>query len=280
MIIACQVVRGCLVRFDAGVHGDPAPPALRVNACGLMCGARRGERGAATAQHLLAASWRWLSDEIRLWVSFTPAKHREGRLDLLGKPLARLLEATAGIDETALRDAILAALREHGDNVLACLIPALRASTALSPDKQRASGLDMLARDCAERLGKIIARPLRDEDDWSIRWPVGCGCNLCSTLCEFLTSRSRRSFEWPLAKEKRRHIHARIDTGELPVRHETRRRGSPYTLVLTKTQELFEREREARHRAMTDLAWLTENIGSAYQSSASGAGSASTSAER
>jgi len=227
----------------------------------LLCDALRdtGEPGAAAARRLLAASWRWLSDEIGLWVSYSPTKHREERLDLLSKPLARLLEAAAVIGETALRDEILTALREHGDNVLACLIPALRASTALSQDKQRASGLHVLARDCAERLGEIIARPPRDEDDWSIPWPPGCDCDLCGTLREFLTSRSRRSFEWPLAKEKRRHIHTQIDTAELPVRHETRRRGSPYILVLTKTHELFERERVARHQAMTDLTWLTEN---------------------
>jgi len=248
----------------------------------LLCDALHdtGEPGAAAARRLLAASWRWLSDEIRLWVSYSPAKHREERLDLLSKPLARLLEATAVVGETALRDAILTVLREHGDNVLACLIPALRASAALSKDKQRASGLDMLARDCAERLGEFIARPPRDEDDWSIPWPPGCGCDLCGPLREFLTSRSRRSFEWPLAKQKRRHIHSRIDAAELPVRHETRRRGSPYTLVLTKTQELFERERAARHRAVTDLAWLTENSGLAYLSSASGTGSGPASAER
>jgi predicted 2-oxoglutarate/Fe(II)-dependent dioxygenase YbiX len=247
-----------------------------------LCEALRdtGEPGAAAARRLLAASWRWLSDEIRLWVSSSPARRREERLDLLSKPLARLLEATTVIGETALRDAILAALREHGDNVLACLIPALRAFTALSQGKQRASGLDMLARDCAERLGEIIARPLRDEDDWSIPWLPGCDCDLCGTLREFLTSRSRRSFEWPLAKDKRRHIHTRIDTAELPVRHETRRQGRPYTLVLAKTRELFERERRARHRAVTDLAWLTENSRLAYQSSASGAGPGPESAER
>jgi len=32
--------------------------------------------------------------------------------------------------------------------------------------------------------------------------------------------------------------------------------GRPYTLVLTKTGELFTREKETRHQAMTDLAWL------------------------
>src|SRR6266545_3850204 len=246
--------------------------------CDALCDT--GEPGAAAARRLLAASWRWLSDEIRLWVSSSPAKHREERLDLLSKPLARLLEATAVIGETALRDAILAALREHGDNVLGCLIPALRASTALSKDKRRASGLERLARDCAERLGEIIARPQRDVDDWSIPSPPGCRCDLCGTLREFLTSGSRRSFEWPLAKEKRRHIHTRIDTAELPVRHETRRTGRPYTLVLTKTGELFERERRARHRAVTDLAWLIENGWLASQSPASGAGSGPASAQR
>jgi hypothetical protein len=173
----------------------------------LLCDALRdtGEHGAAAARCLLAVPWRWLSDEIRLWVSYSPAKQREERLGLLSKPLARLLEATAVIGETALRDAILAALREHDDNVLACLIPALRESTALSQDKQRASGLDVLARDCAQRLGEITARTQRDEDDWSISWPPGCDCDLCGTLREFLTSRSRRSFEWSLAKVESRH---------------------------------------------------------------------------
>ncbi|HEX6467952.1 MAG TPA: hypothetical protein VF069_02575, partial [Streptosporangiaceae bacterium] len=236
----------------------------------LLCDALldTGAPGAAAARRLLAASWRWLGDEIRLWVDQSPAKQREEQLDLLGKPLARMLEAIAVIGETTLRDVILDALREHGDNVLACLIGALRTSTGLSQDKQRASGLDMLARDCAERLSKIIARPQRDEDDWSIPLPHGCDCELCGTLREFLTSRSRRSYEWPIAKEKRRHIHTRIDTAELPVRHETKRTGSPYTLVLTKTGELFEKERRARRRAVTDLAWLTDNSELANQSSA------------
>ncbi|MFD0329115.1 hypothetical protein ACFQZC_15315 [Streptacidiphilus monticola] len=38
--------------------------------------------------------------------------------------------------------------------------------------------------------------------------------------------------------------------------HETRRQGRPYTLVLTKTQELFIRERQNRDRATADRAWL------------------------
>jgi hypothetical protein len=45
------------------------------------------------------------------------------------------------------------------------------------------------------------------------------------------------------------------------VRHETRRWGRTYTLVLTKTDELFTRATDARHKAETDLAWLTSTRG-------------------
>lgn len=38
--------------------------------------------------------------------------------------------------------------------------------------------------------------------------------------------------------------------------HVTRRVGRPFTLVLTKTKDLFERETDARRRAEADLTWL------------------------
>ncbi len=66
----------------------------------------------------------------------------------------------------------------------------------------------------------------------------------------------QRAFEWPLAKERRQHVHSRIDAAELPVTHVTRRQGRPYTLVLTKTDALFARELQARARDETDLEWL------------------------
>jgi hypothetical protein len=73
----------------------------------------------------------------------------------------------------------------------------------------------------------------------------------------FVEDANRRRFEWPIAKQRRQHVHTRIDAAELPVSHVTRRQGSPYTLVLQKTDELLVREREARARDQADLAWLT-----------------------
>ena len=212
-----------------------------------LCWTLRTTGRPEVARLLAAGAWRRMSGQLRLWTITPRSEVRQPQLEMLSSPLVRLLEAA----DDKLRDEIAGALREYGDNVLECLMPALRLA-----DARRAAGLDTVARNCAERLGGIIARPLRDEDDWSIDW-TGCGCGLCDTLGAFLDSRSRRIFPWPLATDGRRHVHTQIDSAGLPVRHQTRRQGRPYTLVLTKTDELFGRATNARHKAMTDLAWLT-----------------------
>ena len=208
---------------------------------------------------LLTWSWRWLSGQIRSWLGYTAVSTREDYLGKLGNPLAGLLEATAVAGETGLRDEILGFPRERGGELRALLVSALRSATELSPADRSASGLDTLASLCASRLGELIAWPVRAEDDWAITWRDTCGCELCVTFGEFLGDGSRRTLEWPLAEARRKHIRQSIRAAELPVRHQTLRAGSPYTLILTKTDALFERERKAQQRAITDLAWLTEN---------------------
>ncbi len=54
----------------------------------------------------------------------------------------------------------------------------------------------------------------------------------------------------------RAHVHRTLDAHELPVHHETRRTGRPYTLVLTKTDVLFEQERRSRALDQRNLDWL------------------------
>ncbi len=198
------------------------------------------------ARLLAAATWRWLSEQLRRWAAAAQSEIRQPQLEKLSSPLARLLEAADG----TLRGEIAAALRECGENLLECLVPALRLA-----DARKAAGMDTIARDCAEWLAAIVARPSREEDDWSIEW-TGCGCGHCETLRTFLLSRSQRALEWPLAEKGRHHVQDQIDLAALPVRHQTRRQGRPYTLVLKKTDELFTRATTTRQRAVTDLAWL------------------------
>ena len=213
-----------------------------------LTAALRDAGAAATAGWLLAASWGWLDDEIRLWLGYPSPATRRKQLAELGKPLAGLLAAADG---TALAGEIVAVLREHGDDVLACLLPMLRAA---GPGPS--APLEELARDCERRLTAITERPARADDDWSVPWSGGCGCELCGTLGEFLADRSERTLEWPLAEARRKHVKDQIRAGELPVKHEIWKFGSPHTLVLTKTDELFRREAKARKDATASLEWL------------------------
>ena len=65
-------------------------------------------------------------------------------------------------------------------------------------------------------------------------------------LARFLLASNEQQLDWPLAKDHRAHVHQTITHHELPVTHVTRRVGSPYVLVLTKTKALFTREAAER----------------------------------
>ncbi|MGH3915742.1 MAG: 2OG-Fe(II) oxygenase [Pseudonocardiaceae bacterium] len=218
-----------------------------------LCGALRAAGMPEVARLLTTGTWHWMDGQLQSWTTTVRTECRQPQLEMLSSPLVLLFEAAAD----TLRDEITTALRKYRATVLECLMPALR-----SAHPRRPARLDAVARDCAKRLDAIIARPPRDEDDWSIVW-TGCRCEPCDTLGTFLRSRSRRIFEWPLATDGRRHVHTQIDSAGLPVRHQTRRQGRPYTLVLTKTDALFTRAKNARQQAVTDLAWLASTWGEA-----------------
>ena len=99
-----------------------------------LCGALRAAGGPEVARLLAAGAWGWMGDQLRLWTTTARAEIREPRLEMLSSPLVRLLEAA----DDELRDEIVAALRGYGDNVLGCLMPALR-SAAAPPGGRRGS---------------------------------------------------------------------------------------------------------------------------------------------
>jgi len=171
-----------------------------------------------------------------------------------------MLLSTAVVGAADLRDEVVAFLCQDNDDLVACAMSALRAARTAAPQTRGEAGLDVLARHCTTRLEARLAHPARAADDWSIELPKGCHCELCATLGAFLGDPARRSFEWPLAEQRRRHVHSRIDQAELPVHHQTRRSGRPYTLVLRKTDALFEREQQARRHDQADVAWLGRTV--------------------
>jgi len=216
-----------------------------------LCQALRENEAAPLADHVGDRVWRWLSSSIDTWVHHGHTARRRSNLADLGQPLARLLEAVS--DERGAR--IAKALRAADTNVVELLVPALRAHRPPSTNT-----LVAVALDCHDRLTRLVDSPARAEDDWSIEW-TGCGCGECVRLETFLGSRSERTHEWPLAKPGRQHVHRQIDDAGLPVLHTTRRQGRPFTLVLEKTEALFQQEQDTRRQAQRDLDWLGSTFG-------------------
>jgi 2OG-Fe(II) oxygenase superfamily len=218
-----------------------------------------GTVGMIAAQWLLDLTWDRIRKEISSALASSSPSHRDKELGELGKPLASLLTAAAATGAESTRDTITGYLRQQTDAVTALQMSALRTAAELSLDStHRDAGFEHLAAESAARLRTRLARPQRAPGDWSAALPAGCACDLCGALRGFLEDPGRQTLEWPLAQQGRHHIHSRIDAAELPVTHVTRRQGRPYTLVLTKTTELFTREQQARVGDQADLQWLTD----------------------
>jgi hypothetical protein len=215
-----------------------------------LCHGLCENEAAPLADHMSDRVWRWLSGRIDAWVRHDHTDRRRSNLADLGRPLARLLESVS--DERGAT--ITKALRAADDNVVELLVPALRAHRPPSTDT-----LVTITQDCRDRLARLVDSPARAEDDWSIEW-TGCGCGECVRLETFLRSGSERTHEWPLAKPGRQHVHRQIDDAGLPVRHTTRRQGRPFTLILEKTEALFQQEQDTQRQAKRDLDWLVSTF--------------------
>lgn len=221
--------------------------------------------GAVVARLLLEPAWAWIGEMFEQSLAVGSPSRREDGLADLAAPIVGLLDgaATVGASDDLSREVIARLCTDPDDRLLGCAVHVVRrAAATMTPGARAAAGIDTIARHCRGRLAARLARPPRAADDWSLAVPggCGCGCELCGTLAGFLADPARRQLEWPLAKDRRRHVHSTIERAELPVGHQTRRIGRPYTLVLTKTAALFEREAEARRRDEADLAWLDAHL--------------------
>jgi hypothetical protein len=213
--------------------------------CAVLHGAGHGARAAAAL--LVGQAWQALLAKARVHSRTWPTRQQTQALESLAPRLSQLLAAIEACDADSTREEIACTLPTLDDGLTTWLRTAARIG---------GPGSNVLAAETARRLRALLARPCRDRDDWSIPAPDGCGCELCARLDAFLADRDQRVLEWPIATASRSHIHSRIDSAELPVSHVTRRQGRPYTLVLTKQETLFTRERQERERDEADLAAL------------------------
>ena len=158
-----------------------------------------------------------------------------------------VLAAVVAIDDREVfQQAIDALTSEEPRFPTVLLIQILRRTAASSEPLRRELIESKLYSRCVGELERTLAAPPRRDDDGSLEPALDCTCDDCVELIELLRSPAERARDWPLNKERRRHLHGRIDATELPVSHTTLRRGSPHVLQLRKLPILF--EREAAHR--------------------------------
>jgi hypothetical protein len=238
-------------RALAASSGDEEWMAALPGLCAAL--AQSGLAGSVGARLLLDHARSWARETVESQLDQPSPSRRMRALSELGRPLAGIFQGAALVDVSGASDEMVTLVCSERDETVRCAIAVLRATP---PAEWPANRVELVAEHCRSTLGRLLARPQRSRDDWSIPAPPGCTCALCTELATYLVDPHRTIFEWPLREDNRAHVHRRIDAAELPVTHRTRRSGRPYTLVLTKTDALFQREREIRDQLAADLAWI------------------------
>lgn len=123
------------------------------------------------------------------------------------------------------------------DRMLPAALELMRQQGALAPTA--ASGV--LWRRAADFLLQRSSSVPVEPTDWTIAADTSCECELCARLRSFCDDPVKRVEHFKVRKDLRRHLHQVIDRGRLDMRHQTRRKGSPYTLVCTKNRASHKR---------------------------------------
>jgi hypothetical protein len=116
-----------------------------------------------------------------------------------------------------------------------------------------------LREHCLAQLRDATSKPIEPPADWRRDAELGCSCEDCRALARFLADPATPAARFPLAEQRRRHLHSQIEHHRLDCTHETERKGRPYTLVCTKTRASYER-REKQYQQDRKLLQEIERL--------------------
>ncbi|HUY32790.1 MAG TPA: 2OG-Fe(II) oxygenase [Pirellulales bacterium] len=189
---------------------------------------------------------------------YEPYHRREASVSETALPLLLKALAASGRDEGLSR--VIQFVREssHEFSLDKSQVPCLK---ALLPWSQRQLGLvhpqlaSWLASVRRELESATASRPV-PPTDWARPADVACGCRYCTQLKALLTDPTSEVGRIPAREEDRQHLIGMIDRHRCDVKHALERKGSPYSLLLTKTNGAFERavkRFEADRRLLSEL---------------------------
>lgn len=170
-----------------------------------------------------------------------------------------LAHAIAALQPSDVRGGeLLRALREGRDRwpLDEVVLPAALA-LAPAPGAALRSIADALRADVTDHLRARVALPLEPPAD-AARSTDGlrCTCEDCQGLRAFLKDRRERAWTLRAAEARRRHVQDAARGAEADLAFRTERRGSPHSLVCTKTQASYEARVVQREADLAALAKL------------------------
>jgi hypothetical protein len=124
-----------------------------------------------------------------------------------------------------------------------CQIPCLK---SLIPWSQKRFGsvhpqLPSWVASVRQKLESATVKHPVPPTDWARPADLACECQYCAELKAFLADPANEVGRIPAREEMRQHLIDIIDRHQCDVKHSLERKGSPYSLVLTKTEGSFER---------------------------------------
>ncbi|MDD8047635.1 MAG: 2OG-Fe(II) oxygenase [Verrucomicrobiota bacterium] len=165
-------------------------------------------------------------------------------IEISDSSIAKLFEVLRITRSTKLTDQALDLIKRHPaiyppDTILAHGMLKLR--KALGKGFAQDPGWVGLWQTTAHFLIGRSANPPKPPTDWKLPVKKGCQCEDCIELMQFAVDPNLQQKRFPLNKDRRMHLHHRIEWDQMDMTHETERSGRPYTLVCTKTRRSFER---------------------------------------
>jgi len=173
-----------------------------------------------------------------------------------GPTLAELLDALTALEAPELRTVAYAAVLANGEvfDPREVIVPALETLRGRNQDAE----IRHLWLHAANALLARSEYPPEPPQDWRQEATLSCGCADCRELCAFAAHPSEQTHRFRVRKDRRQHLHRQIDAHRLDMTHVTERKGSPQTLICTKTRRRYEQRCKEYRRDITALATLAE----------------------
>jgi hypothetical protein len=118
-----------------------------------------------------------------------------------------------------------------------------------------------LWKHAAEFLLARSEQPPAPPKDWQLEVRLDCTCEDCRELQAFALDPVAQVYRFRVRQDRRQHLHGKIERFDLDMTHVTERKGSPQSLVCTKTRRTHQRRRERHAEDCAAMGTLVELAG-------------------